>query len=103
MVAEADAWRSANEAHGDSYELVSLFSEANITAVEVDGAVATIEDCTAQTSLMTTGQEITEYLTRVVRVANEGDRFRMVDLEVVHEGRLDSPGYACVPDAMADL
>ena len=73
VVAEADAWRSANEAHGDSFERVdSLFSVANITGIEVDEAVATIEDCTAQTSLMTTGQEITEYLTRVVRVANEG-------------------------------
>ncbi len=98
-----DAWRSANEAHGDSFERVdSLFSEANIAAVDVEGAVATIEDCTAQTNLMITGQEITEYLTRVVRVANEGDRFRVVDVEVVHEGRLDSPGYSCVPGAMAE-
>lgn len=102
VVAEADAWRSANEAHGDSYErVVSLYSEANITGIEVDGAVATIEDCTAQTSLMTTGQEITEYLTQEVRVANEGGRYRVVGLEVVHEGRLDSPGYSCVPDWMA--
>lgn len=103
VVAEADAWRAANEAHGSGFQRVkSLFSGANIVDIAVVGDRATIEDCTAETATMVTGQDIEAYVSRSAQVVHEAGRYRVVDTEVAHEGQIDSPGYGCVSEAMAE-
>lgn len=103
VVAGYAAWRAANEAHGDGFQRVAgVQSLAYVTGIEVDGARVTIEDCTNEIRTMVSGQEVSAYVTRVVQVANEGGLYRVVAEEVVHEGMIDSPGYGCVPAAMAE-
>ncbi len=103
VVAEADAWRAANEAHGSGLQRVeSLFSVANIVDIAVEGDRVTIEDCTAETATMITGQDIEAYVRRSAQVVHDAGRYRVVETEVAHEGQIDSPGYGCVPEAMAE-
>jgi len=101
VVAEYEAWRAANEAHGDGFQRVSAIRSApNILGFEVDGAKLTLRDCTAETREMATGQELIHYVTRVVEVANFDGLYRVTAADVQHEGLIDSPGYGCIPDQM---
>ena len=100
VVAEYDAWRTANEAHGDSFQRVDrITSVANIADIKVHGDKVTIRDCTDERE----GSEVDEvprYVTRVVEVGNFGGLYRVTDVDVLHEGRIDSPGYGCIPEPM---
>ena len=103
VVAYYDAWRAANEAHGDGFQRVkSFFTSSNVLSVDVDGARATIRDCTREDRILIDGADITDWVTRVVTVANHGGLYRAAALEIVHQGALATPGYACIPRSMAD-
>ncbi len=51
---------------------------------------------------MISGQDVRAYVSRVVQVATEGGRLAVVDVGVTHEGKIDSPGYSCVPGPLAE-
>lgn len=99
-----NAWRAENEAYAADSPLrfASFASEANIASVEVDGRRATIRDCTLERRGARRGNVVAAYVTRVVTVANHGGTLRVAALDVAHEGRIDSPGYSCIPKALAD-
>ncbi len=108
VVAEADAWRAANEALGESFErVVSVESTANIVDVAVEGPVASIEDCTAEVETWAPGSSgiptvLETYGTRAVEVSRREGDLMVEEVEITHAGRIDSPGYACVPEDLAE-
>ncbi len=103
VVAEHDAWRAANEAHGEGFQrVVTMESSANVSEVNLEGARPAIVDCTVETATMISGQDVRAYVSRVVQVATEGGRLAVVDVGVTHEGKIDSPGYSCVPGPLAE-
>lgn len=102
VVARYDAWRAANEAlAADDFRRVTGFrSFANILDIGVDGAKVTIRDCTDEKEVAGI-HEVNSYVTRVVQVGSFGGLYRVTDVDVQHEGRIDSPGYGCIPGPMA--
>lgn len=103
VVAYFDAWRAEDEANeGDGpLRRVRFSSSTNVESVTLDGATATVRDCTLEVRELTGGHVIEAYVTRVVTIVDESGEYRVTDLDVEHEGELDSPGYGCLPGAMA--
>lgn len=101
VVATVEAQRRANLAQGQGFQrVVEAVTAAGRADVEVDGARATIRDCTTDLRTFVTGQTVTTYATRVVTVANHGRRYQAVSLEVPHDGSIGAPGYGCTTPAM---
>lgn len=101
VVAHYDAWRATNEAYGNGFQRVTeMSSTPNIVNFKVDGTQLTIRDCTAETRVMISKQQITHYVTRVVQVVSRGGLYRVASMRVEHEGLLESPGYGCIPNRM---
>ncbi len=87
--------------------MVALDSSANITGIEAGDGGARITDCTLEVETWVPGEsfgispQVRAYVSRVVEVSDEGQRLRVEAIEVAHEGKIDSPGYGCVPEEMA--
>ena len=103
VVAYYDHWRAQNEQYApDSPLRMAWFrSYPNISSITANGDTVTIADCTLEVRERNGGQELEAYVTRQLTVARRGDDFRATALDVRHEGRIDSPGYSCIPEAMA--
>lgn len=103
VVAQVEAQRQANLAHGVGFQrLREVVSTPSVLGVEVEGARATIRDCTMELRIFVTDLTVTSYVTRTVQVANHGGTFRAVAVEVSHDGTIDAPGYGCVTKRMAE-
>lgn len=102
LVSTIDAQRKANLALGQGFQrVVEIASSAGRADVEVDAARATIRDCTTEMRTFVTGQTVTNYVTRVVTVANHDGRYQAVGIEVPHNGSIDAPGYGCTTTTMS--
>lgn len=102
VVAIYDAWRATNESYGEGFQRVRSFrSDRNVLGIDVAGPQMTIRDCTQETRELIGGSDVTDYVTRVVTVADEGSAYRVVKVDVRHQGDLFAPGYACIPDQAA--